>query len=400
MVITDDIKYIGVNDYKIQLFEGLYTVKNGMAYNSYVILDEKTAIMDTVEESFTEQWFSKMEVALQGRTPNYLIVQHMESDHSANIKNFMEKYPQAVVVASQKAFYMMKNFFDTDFAQRRIVAADGDVLSLGRHKLHFVAAPMVHWPEVMVTYDSADKVLFSADGFGKFGTTDVEEEWIGEARRYYFGIVGKYGVQVQKMLKKVGSWDIAIICPLHGNVLSGNTEYYLHLYNVWSGYQPEEEGVLIAYASVYGNTEKGVFCLAEKLKEKGCKVCVKNLCGCDLSEAVAQAFRYSKLVIAAPTYNAGIFPPVREFITWLTERNFSNRKVGLIENGSWMPVAAEKMRENLEVCKNVIFAEPFVKIMSVLKEESSLQTEQLAQVLCEEQKKAGEKCVRSRRKQV
>lgn len=384
MIITDDIKYIGVNDYKIQLFEKLYPVKNGMAYNSYAILDEKTAIMDTVEEGFTEQWFGNMEKELQGRIPDYLVVQHMESDHSANIKNFMEKYPQAIVVASQKAFYMMKNFFGTDFPQRRIVAADGDMLSLGRHKLHFAAAPMVHWPEVMVTYDSTDKVLFSADGFGKFGTTDVEEDWIREGRRYYFGIVGKYGAQVQKMLQKVGTWDVAMICPLHGIVLSERMEYYMNLYDIWSKYQPEEDGVLLAYASVYGNTERGVFYLSEKLKEKGCKVCIKNLCGCDLSEAVAQAFRYNKLVIAAPTYNAGIFPPVREFITWLTERNFTNRKVGLMENGSWMPVAAEKMREKLEVCKKITFAEPFVKIMSALKEESREQIEQLAEHLAGE----------------
>ncbi len=383
MNITNDIKYIGVNDHNIDLFEGQYYVPNGMAYNSYVILDEKVAVLDTVDANFTHEWLDNLQNALGGRNPDYLIVQHMEPDHSANIVNFLKPYPKAQVVASSKAFSMMKNFFGTDFSENRLVVGEGDTLSLGRHNLTFVTAPMVHWPEVIVTYDSTDKVLFSADGFGKFGALDVEEDWACEARRYYIGIVGKYGAQVQALLKKAAGLDIEIICPLHGPVLSENLGYYLNLYNTWSSYQPEEEGIVIAYTSVYGNTKRAVQKLAEKLKANGCpKVVVNDLARCDMAEAVEDAFRYSKLVLATTTYNADIFPFMREFINHLTERNFQNRTVALIENGSWAPLAAKVMKEMLAPCKNLTFTDTTVKILSALSDESSAQLDALADELC------------------
>lgn len=385
MTVTGDIKNIGVNDYSIDLFEGMYAVPKGIAYNSYVILDEKIAVMDTVDAAFSDEWLEKLEKVLAGRKPDYLIVQHMEPDHSANILNFMEMYPETTLVASVKAFTMMKNYFGTDFSERGMIVSDGDELALGKHTLKFVTALMVHWPEVIMTYDSTDKVLFSADGFGKFGALDAAEDWTDEARRYYFGIVGKYGVSVQKLLGKVADLDIQIICPLHGPVLSENIGYYVEKYNTWSSYQPEKEGVLIAYTSVYGNTKKAVSLLADKLKEMGCpSVVVKDLARCDMSEAVAEAFRYSKLVLATTTYNVGIFPFMREFIDWLTERNFSNRMVAFVENGSWMPVAAKLMQEKLEKSKEITFAENSVKILSALNEESSVQLELLANELCKE----------------
>ena len=383
MKITNDIKYIGVNDHKIDLFEGQYVVPNGMAYNSYVIMDEKIAVMDTVDAAFTHEWLDNLQNALGGRTPDYLIVQHMEPDHSANIFNFARAYPETKIVSSAKAFQMMKQFFGTDFAEKQVVVGEGSTLSLGRHQLTFVTAPMVHWPEVIVTYDSTDKVLFSADGFGKFGALDVEEDWACEARRYYIGIVGKYGAQVQNLLKKAATLDIQIICPLHGPVLNENLGYYLGLYNTWSSYQPEEEGIVIAYTSVYGNTKKAVMQLAEKLKANGCpKVVVNDLARCDMAEAVEDAFRYSKLVLATTTYNAEIFPFMREFINHLTERNFSNRTVALVENGSWAPLAAKVMKGMLEKCKNLTFTETTVKILSALSEESSAQLNDLADELC------------------
>ena len=385
MNITGDIKYIGVNDHTIDLFEGMYVVPNGMSYNSYVIMDEKIAIMDTVDAAFKDEWLRKLKKELDGRIPDYLIVQHMEPDHSANILNLLEHYPQIEIVASTKAFTMTKNYFGNDFSEKRIVVSDGDELCLGKHKLKFVTALMVHWPEVIMTYDSTDKVLFTADGFGKFGAFDVKEEWTDEARRYYFGIVGKYGVSVQKVLEKIADLDIRIICPLHGPVLSENIEYYVETYNTWSRYQPEEEGVLIAYTSIYGNTKKAVQLLADKLKDMGCpRVVLKDLARCDMSEAVAQAFRYSKLVLATTTYNVGIFPFMREFIDWVTERNFSNRTVAFVENGSWMPVAAKLMQESLEKSKEIVFAENSVKILSALNEESLVQLELLANELCKE----------------
>ena len=385
MNITGDIKYIGVNDHTIDLFEGMYVVPNGMSYNSYIIMDEKIAIMDTVDAAFKDEWLRKLKKELDGRIPDYLIVQHMEPDHSANILNLLEHYPQIEIVASTKAFTMTKNYFGNDFSEKRIVVSDGDELCLGKHKLKFVTALMVHWPEVIMTYDSTDKVLFTADGFGKFGAFDVKEEWTDEARRYYFGIVGKYGVSVQKVLEKIAGLDIRIICPLHGPVLSENIEYYVETYNTWSRYQPEEEGVLIAYTSIYGNTKKAVQLLADKLKDMGCpRVVLKDLARCDMSEAVAQAFRYSKLVLATTTYNVGIFPFMREFIDWLTERNFSNRTVAFVENGSWMPVAAKLMQERLEKSKEIVFAENSVKILSALNEESLVQLELLANELCKE----------------
>lgn len=386
MIVTSDIKYIGVNDHTIDLFEGIYTVPNGMSYNSYAILDEKIAIMDSVDTGFPKEWLNNIQKVLESRQPDYLIVQHMEPDHSANIKNFIEKYPETTIVASVKAFMMMENFFGADFAEKRIVVSDGDRLSLGKHKLQFATAPMVHWPEVIVTFDSTEKVLFSADAFGKFGALDVEEEWTCEARRYYFGIVGKYGYWVQKLLQKIADWDIQIICPLHGPVLSENVAHYMELYNTWSNYQPEEDGIVIAYTSIYGNTKKAVMLLAEKLKEKGCgKVVVKDLARCDMSEAVAEAFRYSKLVLATTTYNAEIFPFMREFITWLVERNFSNRDVALIENGSWAPIAAMLMKEKFEKCKGLRFVETSVRIVSALNEESMLQLDNLADELCDDE---------------
>ena len=385
MNVTKDIKYIGVNDHKIDLFEGQYVVPNGMAYNSYLILDDKVAVMDTVDANFTHEWFDNLQAALDGRLPDYLIVQHMEPDHSANILNFSKAYPDATIVSSAKAFGMMKNFFGTDFEDRRIIVGEGDTLSLGEHTLTFVTAPMVHWPEVIVTYDSLDKVLFSADGFGKFGALDVEENWACEARRYYIGIVGKYGAQVQALLKKAAGLDIEIICPLHGPILTENLGYYINLYNTWSSYQPEEDGIMIAYTSVYGNTRKAVEKLAEKLRANGCpKVVVNDLARCDMAEAVEDAFRYSKLVLATTTYNAEIFPFMREFINHLTERNYSNRTVALIENGTWAPLAAKVMREMLAKCKNLTFTENTVKIMSALNEESSAQLDKLAEELTRE----------------
>ena len=383
MNITKDIKYIGVNDHKIDLFEGQYIVPNGMAYNSYAIIDEKIAIMDSVDAAFTQEWLANIQNALGERRPDYLVVQHMEPDHSANIANFLSAYPEAVVVASAKAFAMMKNFFGTDYADRRIVVGEGDVLDLGAHKLTFITAPMVHWPEVIMTYDSTDKILFSADAFGKFGALDTEEDWACEARRYYIGIVGKYGAQVQAVLKKAVALDIAIICPLHGPVLSENLGYYIDLYNTWSSYQPEEEGIVIAYTSVYGNTKKAVQALAAKLRSKGCpNVVVNDLARCDMAEAVEDAFRYSKIVLATTTYNADIFPFMRQFIDHLTERNYSNRTVAFIENGSWAPMATKVMKGMLEKCKNLTYTENTVKILSALSEESSTQLEALANELC------------------
>lgn len=385
MYITEDIKYIGVNDHKIDLFEGQYDVPNGMAYNSYAIVDDKIAIMDTVDANFTHEWLDNIQNSLGDRKPDYLVVQHMEPDHSANIMNFVKAYPDAKIVSSAKAFAMMKNFFGTDFADKQVVVGEGDTLTLGKHTLAFVAAPMVHWPEVIVTYDSTDKVLFSADGFGKFGALDVEEDWACEARRYYIGIVGKYGAQVQALLKKAAALDIQTICPLHGPVLTENLGYYINLYNTWSSYQPEEEGIMIAYTSVYGNTRKAVMQLAEKLKAKGCpKVVVNDLARCDMAEAVEDAFRYSKMVLATTTYNAEIFPFMREFITHLTERNYSNRKVALIENGSWAPLAAKVMRGMFEKSKNLEFTETTVRILSALNDESQSQLDALADELCRE----------------
>ena len=383
MNVTKDIRYIGVNDHKIDLFEGQYIVPNGMAYNSYVIIDSKIAVMDTVDRNFTHEWLNNLEDALEGRKPDYLIVQHMEPDHSANIKNFMNNYPGATIVSSAKAFNMMKNFFGTAFEDRQIVIKEGDTLELGTHTLNFVAAPMVHWPEVMVTYDSTDKVLFSADGFGKFGALDVDEDWACEARRYYIGIVGKYGAQVQNLLKKASKLDIQIICPLHGPILKENLGYYLDLYNTWSSYSVESDGIMIAYTSVYGNTKKAVDILAEKLRIKGCpKVAVNDLARCDMAEAVEDAFRYGRIVLATTTYNAEIFPFMREFINHLTERNFQNKTIGLIENGSWAPLAAKTMRKMLEGCKNITYTDTTVKIMSALNDESSEQLEKLADELC------------------
>ncbi len=383
MFITNDVKYIGVNDHKIDLFEGQYDVPNGMAYNSYVILDEKVAIIDTVDANFTHEWLDNIQNTVGSRKIDYLIIQHMEPDHSANIANFMRAYPNTTIVSSQKAFVMMKNFFGTDFSERQIVVGEGDTLSLGKHTLAFVGAPMVHWPEVIVTYDTYDKILFSADGFGKFGALDVYEDWACEARRYYIGIVGKYGAQVQSLLKKASTLDISIICPLHGPVLSENLGYYIGLYNTWSSYSVESDGIVIAYTSVYGNTKKAVMLLAEKLKEKGCpKVVVNDLARCDMAEAVEDAFRYGKLVLATTTYNAEIFPFMREFINHLTERNFQNRTVAFIENGSWAPLATKVMKGMLENSKNLTYTDATVRIMSALNEESSSQIESLANELC------------------
>ncbi len=379
MFITNDIKYIGVNDHQIDLFEGQYIVPNGMAYNSYAIIDEKIAIMDSVDANFKDEWLNNIKEVLDGRTPDYLIVQHMEPDHSANVINFAKEYPEAKIVASSKAFVMMKNFFGTDFADRQVVVGEGDTLSLGKHTLNFVTAAMVHWPEVIVTYDSTDKVLFSADAFGKFGALDVEEDWACEARRYYIGIVGKYGVQVQALLKKAAALDIQTICPLHGPILTENLSYHMDLYNTWSSYQTESEGVVIAYTSVYGNTEKAVMELAEMLKAKGCpKVAVNDLARCDMAEAVEDAFRYGKMVLATTTYNNDIFPFMREFINHLTERNYSNRTVAFIENGSWAPTATKVMTGMFEKSKNITFAENNVKIVSALNDDSRKQLENLA----------------------
>ncbi len=383
MKITNDIIYVGVNDHKIDLFEGQYDVPNGMAYNSYVILDSKVAVMDTVDRNFTHEWLNNLDDALGDRKPDYLVVQHMEPDHSANIFNFMNNYPDATIVSSQKAFAMMKNFFGTEFEDRRIVVKEGDTLELGSHTLNFVGAPMVHWPEVIVTYDSKDKVLFSADGFGKFGALDVEEDWACEARRYYIGIVGKYGAQVQALLKKAAGLDIEIICPLHGPILTENLGYYIGLYNTWSSYATETEGIMIAYTSVYGHTKAAVEKLADMLRAKGCpKVAVNDLAREDMAECVEDAFRYGKIVLATTTYNAEIFPFMREFINHLTERNFQNKTVGLIENGSWAPLAAKTMKKMLEGCKNITYTNATVKIMSALNEQSSAQLEEMADELC------------------
>ena len=383
MFITNDIRYVGVNDHQVDLFEGQYVVPNGMSYNSYVILDEKIAVMDTVDQNFTEEWLGHIAAVLESRKPDYLVVHHMEPDHSANIASFLETYPEAIVVSSSKAFTMMKGFFGTDYADRRIVVCEGDTLALGKHTLTFVTAPMVHWPEVIVSYDSCDKVLFSADGFGKFGALDVEEDWACEARRYYIGIVGKYGAQTQALLKKAAGLDIAIICPLHGPVLTENLGYYLNLYDIWSGYKVESEGVLICYTSIYGHTKKAVELLATKLEEKGCpKVVVNDLARCDMAEAVEDAFRYGKLVLATTTYNGDVFPFMKEFIHHLTERNYQNRTVAMMENGSWAPVAAKVMTKMLEGSKNITYTENNVKIMSALNAESIAQVEALAQELC------------------
>ena len=382
MEISKDIKYVGVNDHEIDLFEGQYDVPNGMAYNSYVVLDQKVAVFDTVDERFAGEWLNNIELVLGDRQPDFLIVQHMEPDHSGSIVEFVKKYPETKIVSSQKAFVMMKNFFGTDFADRQVVIAEGSKLELGSHVLNFVEAPMVHWPEVVMTYDSTDKVLFSADGFGKFGALDVEEEWACEARRYYIGIVGKYGLPVQNVLKKAAGLDIKIICPLHGHVLKENLGYYLDLYNTWSSYGVESEGVVIAYTSVYGNTKKAVLKLAEMLEKRGQKVVVNDLARCDMAEAVEDAFRYGKIIFATTTYNAEIFPFMREFINHLTERNFQNKTVGFIENGSWAPTATRVMKSMLEKCKNLTYTDASVTIMSALNETSEANLVALADEIC------------------
>ena len=379
MKISNDIAYIGVNDREIDLFEGQYVVPNGMAYNSYVILDEKIAVFDTVDKNFGAQWLKNLDEVLGGKMPDYLIVQHMEPDHSANIVLFAEKYPDAKIVANDKAFVMMSQFFDFDLGDRKISVKNGETLSLGKHELSFVFAPMVHWPEVMMTYDSTDKVLFSADAFGKFGALDADEDWACEARRYYFGIVGKYGAQVQAVLKKAAALDIKTICPLHGPVLSENLGYYLDLYNTWSAYGVESDGAVIAYTSVYGNTKAAAELLAQKLQEKGCpKVAVNDLARCDMAEAVEDAFRYGKIVLATTTYNADVFPFMREFINELTERNFQNRFVGIIENGSWAPMAAKVIKKMLENSKNITFADTVVTVKSAVKQSTTDDIERLA----------------------
>ena len=382
MFITNDIRYIGVNDHQVDLFEGQYVVPNGMSYNSYVILDEKVAVMDTVDQHFGEEWLTNLRTALGDRKPDFLVVQHMEPDHSANIDVFLTSYPEATVVSSAKAFAMMKQFFGTDYAERRIVVGEGDTLSLGKHVLTFVTAPMVHWPEVIVTYDSYDKVLFSADGFGKFGALDAQEDWACEARRYYIGIVGKYGMQTQKLLQKAAGLDIAIICPLHGPVLTENLGYYLNLYDIWSSYRVESEGVVIAYTSIYGHTREAVELLEQKLLENGCpKVVVNDLARCDMAECVEDAFRYGKLVLATTTYNGDVFPFMKEFIHHLTERSYQNRTIGLMENGTWTPTAAKTMVKMFEGSKNLTFCENPVKILSALSDDSRAQIEALAKEL-------------------
>ena len=381
-MVFNEIRYVGVNDHQIDLFEGQYVVPDGMSYNSYVIIDEKIAVMDSVDRNFTGEWLKKLEEALEGRQPDYLVVHHMEPDHSASIQAFLERYPGAVVVASAKAFAMMKNFFGCDYAEKRIIVAEGSRLSLGRHELTFIAAPMIHWPEVMMSYDALAKALFSADAFGKFGALDVEDDWACEARRYYFGIVGKYGAQVQALLKKAAALEIEAIYPLHGPVLGENVESYIRLYDTWSSYRPENQGVVIAYASMYGNTKEAALLLAGMLEEKGEKVSVFDLARDDMAEAVEDAFRYDRLVLAAPTYNAGVFPVMKEFIHHLTERNYQSRTVALIENGSWAPTAAKVMRGMLEGCKNLTFADTTVKILSALSEESRAQLGALADEIC------------------
>ena len=382
MQITNDIRYVGVNDHDLDLFEGLYPVPNGVAYNSYVIMDEKIAVMDAVDAHFGGVWLENVRNALDGRTPDFLIVHHMEPDHSASIALFMDAFPEAIIVSSAKAFPMMKAFFGEDYPRRRMIVKEGDVLCLGRHTLSFLAAPMVHWPEVIMTYDQADKVLFSADGFGKFGALDVEEDWACEARRYYFGIVGKYGAQVQAMLKKAAALEIQAICPLHGPVLQGEQLWEsLRLYDIWSSYRAESEGVVIAHASVYGNTRAAAELLADMLRAQDVKVVVQDLTRCDIAEAVEDAFRYDRLVLAAATYNADVFPPMRQFITWLTDRGYRNRTVGLIENGSWAPMAGKVMQGLLEGCKDVTILEPVVSIRSALNAESEAQLAALKDAL-------------------
>lgn len=381
MTITNDIRYIGVNDHDIDLFEGQYVVPNGMAYNSYIIMDEKIAVMDTVDGAFGGEWLAKTEAELAGKSPDYLVVHHMEPDHSANIAAFAEKYPAAKIVSSKQAFVMMKQFFGTDYADRQVVVAEKSTLELGRHTLNFIAAPMVHWPEVVMSYDSADKVLFSADGFGKFGALDVDEDWACEARRYYFGIVGKYGAQVQAVLKKAAALDIAVICPLHGPVLSGDLGRYIGLYDAWSSYRPESEGVVIACASVYGNTRRAADMLAAKLADKGVKVSVHDLARDDMAECVEDAFRYDRLVLASPTYNADVFPFMRTFIESLTERNYQKRKVAFIENGSWAPLAAKVMKSMFEKSKDITFAETTVTVRSAVNADSEVQIAALADEL-------------------
>ena len=381
MTITNDIRYVGVNDYAVDLFEGQYVVPNGMSYNSYVILDEKVAVMDTVDQHFGQEWLANIREVLGDKQPDYLVVHHMEPDHSANIDLFLNTYPNATVVSSMKAFVMMQGFFGTDYADRRIVVGEGDTLNLGKHVLTFVTAPMVHWPEVIVSYDACDKVLFSADGFGKFGALDADEPWDCEARRYYIGIVGKYGAQVQALLKKAATLDIAIICPLHGPILTENLGHYINKYDIWSSYAVEDEGVVIAYTSVYGHTKAAAQLLAEKLEAKGVKVSVHDLARTDMAEAVEDAFRYSKLVLATTTYNGDVFPFMREYIHHLTERSYKNRTVAFMENGSWAPVAAKVMAKMLEGSKNLTFAENNVKILSALSAESKAQIEALAEEL-------------------
>ena len=384
MKITESVRYVGVNDYKIDLFEGMYAVENGMAYNSYVILDDKVAILDTVDSAFKGEWLENVKRALGEKTPDYLIVQHMEPDHSANILALVEAYPNVKIVSNPKSFVMMKNYFGVDFVQRQVVVNDGDTLDLGKHKLTFIAAPMVHWPEVMVTYEQTEKLLFSADAFGKFGALDREEEWACEARRYYFGIVGKYGAQVQNLIKKLAAYEIKTICPLHGPVLNENLGYYLDLYNTWSSYQAETDGVMIAYTSVYGNTKKAVELLEKELKAQGVeKVVVTDLARSDRFEAVEDAFRYKKLVLATTTYNGEIFPFMRDFIQDIVERNYQNRTVGFIENGSWAPMATKVMRGMLEKCKNLQYMETSVKLLSSLSEEGREQIKALAKELCQ-----------------
>lgn len=382
MMITNDVKYVGVNDHQVDLFEGQYVVPNGMAYNSYVILDEKIAVLDTVDTNFVDEWLANVEATLAGKTPAYLIVQHMEPDHSAGILAFLDKYPQATVVGNTKIFAMMEQFYQVSFDANKKEVADKEVLSLGKHELTFVFAPMVHWPEVMVVYDSTDKVLFSADGFGKFGALDVEEDWACEARRYYFGIVGKYGAQVQRLLQVASTLEIAVICPLHGPVLTGDLTPYLEKYDIWSSYRPESEGVFIAYSSIYGNTKKAAELLAEKLSQKGCpKVAIADLAREDMPECVEDAFRYDRLVLASVTYNADIFPFMKAFINDLLERNYQNRKIGLIENGTWAPMAAKVMRGMLEKSKDITFCEETVSIKSGVNDEVEAAIDRLADEL-------------------
>ena len=384
MFVSNDIKYIGVNDHNIDMFEGQYPVPNGMAYNSYLIMDEKIAVLDTVDAGFTEQWLSNLHSALEGRSPDYLIVHHMEPDHSSNLMEFAGRYPEAKIVASPRAFMMMKYFFGTDFEDRRIIANEGDTLSLGRHELRFIHAPMVHWPEVMMSYDSFDKALFSADAFGKFGALDVEEDWLDEARRYYISIVGKYGVQVQNLLKKLRGLDIEMICSLHGPALKGDIAGYLEKYDIWSKYEPEEDAVFIAYTSIYGNTKKAVMELKRLLEEKGERVYLRDLARCDMSRAVSDAFRYSKMVLATTTYNGDIFPFMKEFIDHLLERNYSKRSVGIIENGSWAPMAGKIMRSMLEKSRDMHYYDSSVRILSSMKPENFVQLSALAEEMCAE----------------